>query len=56
MYRKILKLFLYLLISTEISIDGSRMLETYRTTVFIRPPRRKIYSELNTEPLEKTVT
>lgn len=57
MYKKILKLFLYLLISTGNSTDSDKMLETYRTTLFIRPPRRKIYSEeLHTGLIEKTVT
>jgi len=56
-YRKVLKLFLYLQISTGNSTDSDKMLETYRMTVFIRPPRRKIYSEeLHTRPIEKTVT
>jgi len=57
MYRKILKLFLYLLISTGNSTDSDKMLEAYRTTEFIRPPRIKAYSEeLHTGPIEKAVT
>ena len=57
LYRKILKLFLYLLISPGNNTDSDKILETHRTTMLIRPPRRKIYSEkLHTGPIEKTVS